>query len=105
MQCLQCVYRRRYRRGLRADCSISFSPSPLLVSPRLPVFPPIARRYGVDMIYHASFISDSTMEALEAQKERVFVAPALAWLVCAWPFISSFFLVCSRITRRHTRGR
>ncbi|BGO89864.1 hypothetical protein NBRC10512_005634 [Rhodotorula toruloides] len=39
-------------------------------------------QYGVDMIYHASFISDSTMEALEAQRERVFVAPALAWLVC-----------------------
>jgi len=38
-------------------------------------------QYGVDIIYHASFISDSTMEALEAQKERVFVAPALNWLV------------------------
>ncbi|KAF7313963.1 Amidohydro-rel domain-containing protein [Mycena chlorophos] len=34
-------------------------------------------QYGVDMIYHASFISDATMDALEAQKERVFVAPAL----------------------------
>jgi len=34
-------------------------------------------QYGVDIIYHASFISDSTMDALEAQKDRVFVAPAL----------------------------
>lgn len=37
-------------------------------------------QYGVDVIYHASFISDSTMDALEAQKERVFVAPAINWL-------------------------
>ncbi|KAJ7757272.1 hypothetical protein DFH07DRAFT_819742 [Mycena maculata] len=34
-------------------------------------------QYGVDVIYHASFISDATMDALEAQKDRVFVAPAL----------------------------
>lgn len=34
-------------------------------------------QYGVDIIYHASFISDATMSALETQKERVFVAPAL----------------------------
>ena len=37
-------------------------------------------QFGVDMIYHASFISEGTMHALEAQKERVWVAPALAWL-------------------------
>ncbi|KAJ7488924.1 hypothetical protein FB451DRAFT_1223293 [Mycena latifolia] len=34
-------------------------------------------QYGVDIIYHASFISDATMDALEAQKDRVFVAPAI----------------------------
>ncbi|KAJ7054225.1 hypothetical protein C8F01DRAFT_1164440 [Mycena amicta] len=34
-------------------------------------------QYGVDIIYHASFISDSTMDALESQKHRVFVAPAM----------------------------
>ncbi|KAK7051964.1 amidohydrolase [Favolaschia claudopus] len=34
-------------------------------------------QYGVDIIYHASFISESTMDALEAQKDRVYVAPAL----------------------------
>ncbi|KAJ7983305.1 hypothetical protein DFH06DRAFT_1172907 [Mycena polygramma] len=34
-------------------------------------------QYGVDIIYHASFISDVTMDALELQKDRVFVAPAL----------------------------
>ncbi|KAM0747623.1 hypothetical protein T439DRAFT_92982 [Meredithblackwellia eburnea MCA 4105] len=37
-------------------------------------------QYGVDMIYHASFISEATMHALEVQKDRVWVAPALAWL-------------------------
>ena len=31
-------------------------------------------QYGVDVIYHASFISDATMDALEAQKERIYVA-------------------------------
>ncbi|KAJ7620175.1 hypothetical protein FB45DRAFT_1062542 [Roridomyces roridus] len=38
-------------------------------------------QYGVDIIYHASFISDATMDALEVQKDRVFVAPAINWLV------------------------
>ncbi|KAJ6468059.1 hypothetical protein DFH09DRAFT_1328013 [Mycena vulgaris] len=38
-------------------------------------------QYGVDIIYHGSFISDVTMDALEAQKGRVFVAPAINWLV------------------------
>jgi imidazolonepropionase-like amidohydrolase len=37
-------------------------------------------QYGVDVIYHASFISQSTMRAMEAQKDRVFVAPAINWL-------------------------
>jgi len=38
-------------------------------------------QYGVDVIYHASFISEPTMEMLEVQKDRVVVAPALNWLV------------------------
>ena len=56
-------------------------------------------QYGVDIIYHGcehqrsvygqwvdrrlstpAFISEATMTALEAQRERVFVAPALNWL-------------------------
>ena len=56
-------------------------------------------QYGVDIIYHGckhqvircgqpvdrhlfflAFISEATMTALEAQKDRVFVAPALNWL-------------------------
>ncbi|KAJ7220822.1 hypothetical protein GGX14DRAFT_549417 [Mycena pura] len=38
-------------------------------------------QYGADIIYHASFISDATMDALEAQKARVVVAPAINWLI------------------------
>ncbi|KIJ67183.1 hypothetical protein HYDPIDRAFT_173839 [Hydnomerulius pinastri MD-312] len=34
-------------------------------------------QYGIDILYHCSFISDESMDALEAQKDRVFVAPAL----------------------------
>lgn len=38
-------------------------------------------QYGVDVIYHASFISESSMAMLEVQKDRVYVAPAINWLV------------------------
>lgn len=38
-------------------------------------------RNGVDIIYHASYIDDEGMDMLEAAKDRVFVAPALNWLV------------------------
>lgn len=38
-------------------------------------------QYGVDVIYHASFISDGTMKLLENQKDRVYVVPAINWLV------------------------
>ncbi len=34
-------------------------------------------RQGVDMIYHATLADDETMDALEAAKDRVFVAPAI----------------------------
>ncbi|KAJ7689315.1 hypothetical protein B0H17DRAFT_1066878 [Mycena rosella] len=47
-------------------------------------------QYGVDIIYHASFISDATMDALEAQKDRVFVAPALNWLVATLEDAAAF---------------
>lgn len=38
-------------------------------------------RHGVNIIYHASFIDEETLDLLEAAKDRVFVAPGLAWLV------------------------
>ena len=41
----------------------------------------ISLKTGVDMIYHASYIDDEGMDLLEAAKDRVFVAPAINWLV------------------------
>lgn len=41
----------------------------------------LSLKTGVDMIYHASYIDDESMDMLEAAKDRVFVAPAINWLV------------------------
>jgi imidazolonepropionase-like amidohydrolase len=38
-------------------------------------------RNGVDIIYHGSFIDDEGMAELERQKDRVFVAPGINWLI------------------------
>lgn len=38
-------------------------------------------KYGVDIIYHASFADEEALDKLEAVKDKHFVAPALAWLV------------------------
>lgn len=38
-------------------------------------------KYGIDIIYHASYTDEEGMDLLEAHKDRVFVAPGLAWLV------------------------
>jgi imidazolonepropionase-like amidohydrolase len=37
----------------------------------------LCARAGVDVIYHASFTDEEGMKLLEAQKDRVFVAPAI----------------------------
>jgi len=37
-----------------------------------------ALRHGIDVIYHASFTDEETLDMLEAAKERVFVAPGIA---------------------------
>jgi len=37
-------------------------------------------QYGIEIIYHASFIDEEGMDLLEANKEKHFVAPGLAWL-------------------------
>ena len=36
---------------------------------------------GVNIIYHASFTDEETLDLLEAAKDRVYVAPGIAWLV------------------------
>jgi imidazolonepropionase-like amidohydrolase len=38
-------------------------------------------RHGVDIIYHASFADEEAIDLLEANKERHFVGPGLAWLI------------------------
>jgi imidazolonepropionase-like amidohydrolase len=37
-----------------------------------------ALRHGIDVIYHASFTDEETLDMLEAAKDRVFVAPGIA---------------------------
>lgn len=38
-------------------------------------------RHGIDIIYHASFTDEESLDMLESKKDQVFVAPGLAWLV------------------------
>jgi imidazolonepropionase-like amidohydrolase len=38
-------------------------------------------RHGVEIIYHASFADEEALDMLEANKDKHFVAPGLAWLV------------------------
>jgi imidazolonepropionase-like amidohydrolase len=40
-----------------------------------------AMRHGFDIIYHASFADEEALDMVEAQKDRVFVAPGLSVLV------------------------
>jgi imidazolonepropionase-like amidohydrolase len=39
-----------------------------------------ALRHGIDLIYHASFTDEKTLDMLEAAKDRVFVVPGIAIL-------------------------
>ena len=38
-------------------------------------------RHGIQNIYHASFADEEALDLLEANKDKHFVAPALAWLI------------------------
>jgi len=38
-------------------------------------------RHGVGVIYHASFADEEALDLLEANKDKHFVAPGLAWLI------------------------
>ncbi|MGF1611806.1 MAG: amidohydrolase family protein [Kiloniellales bacterium] len=38
-------------------------------------------RHGIEIIYHASYADEETLDMLEAAKDRHFVAPGLAWLL------------------------
>jgi imidazolonepropionase-like amidohydrolase len=39
-------------------------------------------RHGIQNIYHASYADEEALDMLEAAKDRHFVAPGLAWLIC-----------------------
>ncbi|MCI2422325.1 amidohydrolase family protein [Saccharopolyspora sp. K220] len=47
-------------------------------------------RHGVDIIYHASFTDAEGMDMLEANKDWVFVAPAINWLIATLYEAESF---------------
>src|SRR5690606_26073648 len=38
-------------------------------------------RHGIEFIYHASFTDEEALDLLEANRDRHFVAPGLAWLI------------------------
>jgi imidazolonepropionase-like amidohydrolase len=38
-------------------------------------------RHGVEVIYHASFADEEALDMLEANKDKHFLAPGLAWLI------------------------
>jgi imidazolonepropionase-like amidohydrolase len=38
-------------------------------------------RHGIQIIYHASFADEEALDLLEANRDRVWVAPGLAWLI------------------------
>jgi imidazolonepropionase-like amidohydrolase len=38
-------------------------------------------RHGIEVIYHASYTDEEALDMLEANKEKHFVAPGLAWLI------------------------
>ncbi|MCZ4519368.1 amidohydrolase family protein [Rhodococcus ruber] len=68
-----------HRRGLRV-CSHARSGESVKMS----------LRNGVDIIYHASFIDEEGLDMLEEQKDRVFVAPGLNWLVATLEDAAAF---------------
>ncbi|MGQ9370151.1 amidohydrolase family protein [Azospirillum sp. ST 5-10] len=38
-------------------------------------------RHGIEIIYHASYADEEALDLLEANKDKHFVAPAIAWLI------------------------
>jgi imidazolonepropionase-like amidohydrolase len=38
-------------------------------------------KHGIEVIYHASYVDDETIDRLEAARHKHFVAPGLAWLI------------------------
>jgi imidazolonepropionase-like amidohydrolase len=38
-------------------------------------------RHGIELVYHASFADEEALDMLEANKDKHFVAPGIAWLI------------------------
>jgi imidazolonepropionase-like amidohydrolase len=38
-------------------------------------------KHGIELIYHASFTDEEALDMLEAAKDKIFVAPGIAWLI------------------------
>src|SRR5262245_27905706 len=38
-------------------------------------------RHGIELVYHASFADEESLDMLEANKHKHFVAPGIAWLI------------------------
>jgi imidazolonepropionase-like amidohydrolase len=62
--------REAHRRGLRV-CAHARSAESVKMCVRL----------GIEIIYHASYADEESLDMLEANKDRHFVAPGLAWLI------------------------
>ena len=60
----------------------------------------MALRHGVDILYHATLVDDDACALLEAQRERVFVAPTLGNLYCTLYEASPWGLTTELATAR-----
>jgi len=61
-------------------------------------------RHGIEYIYHASFVNEEALDLLEEHKDRHFVAPGLAWLICTARHAGDYGIKPgSYITQRYER--
>jgi imidazolonepropionase-like amidohydrolase len=63
-----------------------------------------ALRHGVEFIYHASFTDEEALDMLEAQRDRIFVAPGMAILTRCWRRPSRTASAAPRRSRWATRS-
>ena len=78
-------------------------------------------RHGIELIYHASFADEEALDMLEANKDRHFVAPGIAWLINTsfhaaevghharmppkrWAITASSRSPCETLKKMHKRG-
>ena len=59
-----------------------------------------ALRHGIDVIYHASFTDEETLDMLEAASDRVFVAPGIAILYAMLHEAEAYGITHAKADRR-----